>query len=149
MFVFAYQSHLVLYRENKAFLQHVEQALFQDSCSLYLVLCCPQQKFSHKVNTIASLLHQHEYFWFQKTQFVFYFLRLVFCVPFLYSVYPHCLHANQQWLKKPLTERSDVLLAWVAFLKAKHEIKRPISDILRIIINSVLLYNFPKKFRGP
>jgi len=38
-------------------------------------------------------------------------------------------------------ERSDLVVVM-------HEIKQSISDILRIIINSVLLYNFPRKSRS-
>jgi len=30
-----------------------------------------------------------------------------------------------------------------------HEIKQSIYNILRIVINSILLYNFPRKSRAP
>jgi hypothetical protein len=40
---------------------------------------------------------------------------------------------------------TDLVAARVVFLKAVHEIKLLISDILRITINSILLYNFPRK----
>jgi hypothetical protein len=36
------------------------------------------------------------------------------------------------------------MAAWVLFLKARNEIKKSISDVLRIIINPTSLYNFPE-----
>jgi len=44
-----------------------------------------------------------------------------------------------------LIEQSDPISARIVFLNAIHEIKRLTPDILRIVINWILLYNFPRK----
>jgi hypothetical protein len=48
--------------------------------------------------------------------------------------------------RKLCIEQSELVATRVAFLR---EIKQQISDILRIVINSILLYNFPRKSRAP
>jgi hypothetical protein len=48
-----------------------------------------------------------------------------------------------------LIEWSNLIAARVVFLKAMHEIKYLVSDILRIIINLILLHNFPRKSSAP
>jgi hypothetical protein len=42
-------------------------------------------------------------------------------------------------------ERSDLIGPRAVFLKALHEVKQSIPDILRILINSIILYSFPRK----
>jgi hypothetical protein len=51
-------------------------------------------------------------------------------------------------LKKAF-ERSDLIAARVVILKAVHEIKQSISDILTITINTTLLYIFSSKYHPP
>jgi hypothetical protein len=51
--------------------------------------------------------------------------------------------------RKLLIEHSARATAMVVFLKTTHEIKRSISDILEILISSVLLRNFPENPTHP
>jgi TRAP-type uncharacterized transport system fused permease subunit len=48
--------------------------------------------------------------------------------------------------RKLSIEHNDLVAARVVFLKAMHKIKQSISDTLIIVINLILLYNFPRQY---
>jgi len=58
-----------------------------------------------------------------------------------------CKRCND-W-RKLLLERSNIAALRYLFLKAMYEIKQSIYDIVRTIIDSILLYNFSRKSCAP